>query len=172
MSTRLPGGAERRRWLAAGAGAAFAALAGPVAAQPARGSDLTLAAADGPLRLSALAGRVVYLDFWASWCTPCRLSFAWMARMHERYAAGGLAIVAVGLDAKPAEGQAFVRRWQPPFRIAYDPGGDSARAYTVQAMPSSVLMSGGSLQILLRHAGFRTSDEVVLEAAIVRALQS
>ncbi|NWG76653.1 MAG: TlpA family protein disulfide reductase, partial [Rubrivivax sp.] len=144
----------------------------PDAAAAPAGADLTLDIAEGPLRLSTVAAKVLYLDFWASWCAPCRLSFAWMARMHDRYAGQGLAIVAVGLDRKTGDAERFLQAQRPPFRIALDPEAGSARAYAVAAMPSSVMMRGGTLETILRHAGFRPSDEAGLEAAIVRALQA
>jgi hypothetical protein len=55
-----------------------------------------------PLDLGALRGRVVYLDFWASWCVPCRQSFPWMESMKKAYEAQGLTVVAVNVDHDPA----------------------------------------------------------------------
>lgn len=172
---------RRRDWLAraltlsAGAGLSLSAFRQTAAASPSpgdeTGADLLLSGADGqPLQLSRLPASAIWLDFWASWCAPCRLSFPWMADLHQRMAARGLAVVAVNLDARAADAQAFLRARPVPFQIAFDAAGDSARRYRVAAMPTSLLLEGGTLRVRLRHAGFRTADVPALEAAIGAAL--
>ncbi|MEY3285888.1 MAG: hypothetical protein RL500_618 [Pseudomonadota bacterium] len=122
------------------------------------------------LALQQLRGQVVYLDFWASWCGPCRQSFPWMAEMHRRHAAQGLAVVAVNLDTRMADAQAFLKSVPAPFRIAYDPKGQTPREYAIKAMPTSLLI-GRDGRIRQIHAGFRPSDTAALEAAILEALK-
>jgi thiol-disulfide isomerase/thioredoxin len=122
------------------------------------------------LVLQQLRGQVVYLDFWASWCGPCRQSFPWMAEMHRRHAAQGLAVVAVNLDTRMADAQAFLKSVPAPFRIAYDPKGQTPREYAIKAMPTSLLI-GRDGRVRLIHAGFRPSDTAALEAAILEALK-
>jgi thiol-disulfide isomerase/thioredoxin len=161
------------------AGAALAACAArpslasrPEAGWPAGelGADLVLPTTTGRVQLSRLDARAIYLDFWASWCAPCRLSFPWMAELQVQYGARGLAVVAVNLDRRPADAEAFLRGRTPPFTVAFDPAGDSARAYRITAMPSSLLLAGATLRVLKQHAGFRSADTPALEAAVVAAL--
>jgi cytochrome c biogenesis protein CcmG/thiol:disulfide interchange protein DsbE len=67
-----------------------------------------LAQAEAPLDLNTFRGRVVYLDFWASWCGPCRQSFPWMENLKSTYAAQGLEIVTVNLDSDRADADKFL----------------------------------------------------------------
>jgi thiol-disulfide isomerase/thioredoxin len=96
--------------------------------------------------LSSFRGQVVYLDFWASWCAPCRKSFPWMRGMQERYANRGFAVVAVNLDRDSKSAQEFLEKNAAPFRVIYDSKGTLAKAYKVAAMPSPTFttVQGGS----------------------------
>ncbi len=130
---------------------------------------LQLPGTAGPVDLAALKGRVVYLDFWASWCVPCRLSFPWMNEMQARYGARGLQVLAVNLDAQRRAADSFLAQVPARFAVAYDSSGDTPRRYGVKAMPTSVLV-GADGAVLQQHAGFRDDDRAALEAAIVTAL--
>jgi len=70
--------------------------------------------------LESLRGKVVYLDFWASWCPPCRKSFPWMAEMQDKYKSQGLAVVAVGMDMDISLAREFLDSQRINFRIGYD----------------------------------------------------
>lgn len=122
-----------------------------------------------PVRLSAYKGQVVLLDFWASWCGPCKQSFPWMNALHAKYAAQGLRIVAVNVDQKREDGERFLAQRPAQFQVAWDPEGSTPAAYAVKAMPSSVLISAEG-RVLHLHAGFRDEDAAALEARIVAAL--
>lgn len=124
---------------------------------------------DGSVSLEALRGKVVYLDFWASWCGPCRRSFPWMGAMQERYGAQGLQVVAINLDAKREDAERFLAATPAGFMVAFDPAGQQGRAYAVKGMPSSVLV-GRDGRVLWRHAGFRDEDREELEKRIAAAL--
>lgn len=115
--------------------------------------------------------KLTYIDFWASWCGPCRQSFPWMNRMQAKYGPQGLRIVAVNLDAKSADAQAFLKEVPSSVTLAFDPKGESARRVGVRAMPSSVLL-GADGRVLMQHAGFRAEDEAALEAQIAAALKT
>jgi thiol-disulfide isomerase/thioredoxin len=65
-------------------------------------------------------GRVVLVDFWASWCAPCKASFPAFSRLHADYAARGLLIIAVSVDEKPAAYSAFIKKMTPPFSVMRD----------------------------------------------------
>src|ERR1700678_2087156 len=91
------------------------------------------------LDLNAYRGKVVYLDFWASWCGPCKQSFPWMETMKRTYAGQGLEVIAVDLDGDRADADRFLAQFHPTFDVRFDPEGELAEAYKVQGMPSSVL---------------------------------
>jgi cytochrome c biogenesis protein CcmG/thiol:disulfide interchange protein DsbE len=121
------------------------------------------------LSLKELRGRVVYLDFWASWCGPCKQSFPWMNGLQQRYGAKGLQVVAVNLDEQPEEARRFLSKVQAQFRVAYDRAGDTPKRYAIAGMPTSVLI-GPDGQVLMVHSGFRADDTAALEGAIQQAL--
>jgi cytochrome c biogenesis protein CcmG/thiol:disulfide interchange protein DsbE len=121
--------------------------------------------ADALLDLDGLRGRVVYLDFWASWCGPCRQSFPWMQTMKSTYENRGLTVVAVNLDMDRAAADRFLTRFHPTFDVRFDPSGDLAEAYKIRGMPSSVLIDRHGVA-RFTHVGFRPVDEAVYEAQV------
>jgi len=110
-------------------------------------------AAATPLDLSALRGRVVYLDFWASWCGPCRQSFPWMESIQKTYEAQGLTIVAVNVDRDRADAERFLRIFHPGFEIRFDPQGSWAEQFKVSGMPTSVIIDRHGV-VRFTHVGF------------------
>lgn len=131
--------------------------------------DIDLPGASVAPRLGALKGKVVYVDFWASWCGPCRQSFPWLNEMQQKYGAQGLQIVAVNVDAKRADAEQFLSEVPARFAIAFDPKGDAPRKVGVKAMPTALLV-GADGKVLKVHQGFREQDRVELEAMLVAAL--
>lgn len=125
---------------------------------------------DGEVDLSQFEGKVVYLDFWASWCDPCRDSFPWMTELKNRYAEQGLEIVAVNLDKERALADRFLQGMNVNFIVAFDVAGDTAARYELRGMPGSYLI-GRDGNIHASHLGFRDKDKQKLEAAIARLLQ-
>ena len=119
--------------------------------------------------LGAYRGQVVYVDFWASWCAPCRKSFPWMREMQERYANRGFAVVAVNLDRDPKSAEEFLEKNAAPFRVIYDPQGTLAKAYKVAVMPSSYIYDRSGRQRAFQQ-GFKDSDRKVLETQILDLL--
>ncbi len=103
--------------------------------------------------LPELRDRVVVLDFWASWCPPCRAAFAALAALHRDYAARGLVILAVGVDAEAPAYAAFLRRMAPPFATAHDRERRLAAAVGVPAMPSTFVF-GRDGRLRSVHRGF------------------
>jgi thiol-disulfide isomerase/thioredoxin len=111
---------------------------------------------EGSLDLSSLKGRVVYLDFWASWCGPCKQSFPWMKDVQQRFDNKGLVVVAVNLDKDRSLADGFLRTFHPMFPIIYDKDGKLAQQFKITAMPYSLLIDrNGKTQYI--HSGF--SDE-------------
>lgn len=122
-----------------------------------------------PVSLSKLQGKVVYLDFWASWCGPCRQSFPWMNEMQAKYGPKGLQIVAVNVDSKREDADRFLASSPANFVVAYDSRGQTPSRYQIKGMPSSVLI-GANGQVIRVHAGFRQEERKAQEDAIVAAL--
>ena len=121
------------------------------------------------LKLEDLKGKVVYLDFWASWCPPCRKSFPWMNEMERHYSRQGLAVVAVNLDKDRALADKFLKEVPAEFTVAFDPEGTVADSYHVPGMPSSFIIDRtGRIQAI--HIGFREEDTSDLEASLRHAL--
>jgi thiol-disulfide isomerase/thioredoxin len=122
------------------------------------------------LDLAAYRGKVVVVDFWASWCVPCRRSFPWMNEMQRKYGEDGLVIIGVNMDADADEAKQFLAEYPAEFEIAYDPDGDLAKEFDVIAMPSSYLLDRDGRQIT-RHLGFKVKKQEEYEAMIVEALK-
>lgn len=132
--------------------------------------DFTLTGVQGDVSLAQYRGKVVYLDFWASWCGPCRQSFPWMDRMATRYGPDGLVVIAINLDKERALADQFLSEQQTRFPIAFDPRGEVAERYDVQVMPSSYLIDRHG-EIKLRHRGFQSDKADLLESEIRALLQ-
>jgi thiol-disulfide isomerase/thioredoxin len=114
------------------------------------------------------AGKVVYVDFWASWCGPCRKSFPFMIQLHREFG-DDLVIAAINLDEKRADADTFLSEFDVPFSVFYDPAGRVAEAFDLKGMPMSFLF-GRQGEKLGQHVGFRKKDEEKLRAAIKTAL--
>ncbi len=119
----------------------------------------------GQINLNQYKGEVIYLDFWASWCGPCRKSFPWMNEMQQRYNKDGLRIVAVNLDQDPQLAKQFLAEYPANFTVAFDPEGVTAQQFKVQGMPSSYLIDRvGKLHS--SHLGFKEKDTTAVETEI------
>ena len=130
--------------------------------------DLTLRDLSGhDLRLADLRGRVVLIDFFASWCEPCRDSLPYAAELERRYG-DALAIVAVSLDTSRAALGRFLADLEAPQRIVHDPSARSAEIFDVQAMPTLLVLDRGG-NVRHRHESFRPADRAPIERTI-RAL--
>lgn len=134
-------------------------------------AGMSNAAADAAtLNLDTYQGKVVVVDFWASWCVPCRRSFPWMNEMQSKYGDDGLVIVGVNMDAESSEAQSFLDQYPPDFNIVYDPAGNLAREFDVIAMPSSYVFDREGNQVA-RHLGFKVKEQNEYEALLVETLE-
>ena len=114
-------------------------------------------------------GQYIYIDYWASWCGPCRQSFPWMNALHSKLGPKGLKVVAVNVDAKRADADKFLSHTPAQFTIAYDPQGESAKKLAIKTMPTSMLVSPEG-RVLFVHSGFRAEETLQLEAKITAAM--
>ena len=150
--------------------AAFAAVAlvspasGTEVGQPAPAFSLPSAKGD-PVSLGKLRGKVVYVDFWASWCGPCRRSFPWMNDMQQKYGSKGFVVVAVNVDKKRPDADKFLAQHPANFTIVFDESGATPSAYAVKGMPSSYLIDAqGNVTYVER--GFLDEHKAELEQRI------
>ena len=120
--------------------------------------------------LRELRGKVVLLDFWASWCAPCRASFPWMNDLQRQHANDGLVVIGVNVDMQPELAQAFLRDTPAVFRIANDASGDLATRFDLQAMPTSFLIDRQG-RIRHRHSGFRNEQRAAREQQVLALLK-
>lgn len=116
-------------------------------------------------------GKLVYVDFWASWCAPCLQSFPFMNSLQQKYQAAGLQIIAINLDKQMDDAQIFLNKNPAQFLILFDPAGQTPRQYGVKGMPSSYLIDRKG-KLIFTHRGFKVADQEILEAKIKTALTS
>ncbi|MES2038037.1 MAG: TlpA disulfide reductase family protein [Pseudomonadota bacterium] len=133
--------------------------------------EFTAQGSKGNIQLADYRGKVVYLDFWASWCGPCKQSFPWMNALQSKYGAQGFQVVAINLDTKQEDALEFLKATPGNFHIAYDPKGVMPRQYEIKGMPSSILIDRDG-KILSQHAGFNEASKAKIEQAIVTSLGS
>ncbi len=131
---------------------------------------ITPAGADSTLNLNDYHGKVVVVDFWASWCVPCRRSFPWLIEMQEKYGQDGLLVIGINMDEDDSAAEDFLEKYPVNFRIVRDPDGVLAREYDVIAMPSSYVINRDG-EIAARHLGFKVAREPQYEALLVQLLQ-
>lgn len=148
-------------------------LAGSVASAPSWAVDagqfapaLTLPTAQGEaVALDKLRGKVVYVDFWASWCGPCRRSFPFMNEMLSKYGARGFTVLGVNVDKKRADAERFLAQVPATFTILFDETGATPSAWAVKGMPSSYLVDGTG-KVVFVERGFTDEQKVQLEQRI------
>mgnify|MGYP000181422627 CR=1 FL=1 len=146
-------------------GSALAVSAGDAA------PDFTLPDSAGkPVALASLRGQFVYVDFWASWCGPCRQSLPWMNQLSLRARKAALKVVAINVDEHRDDAAAFLRQLPASFTVLYDPAGQVAASYQLPGMPTSFLI-GPDGRVRWTHIGFRQGDGQHIEAMILREMR-
>lgn len=133
-------------------------------------NSIPLTTDNGPIKLSDYKGQIVYLDFWASWCIPCRKSFPWMNSIQKKYADKGVKVIAVNLDQEHRKAKIFLEKIPANFTIVFDPEGISAKAFEVKGMPSTYLIDRDG-NIFFSHVGFREKEIPAMENKIKQILK-
>ncbi len=130
---------------------------------------LTSLADKQPYNLQQFKGKVVYVDFWASWCGPCAKSFPFMSELSRDFKDKGLQVIGVNLDEASADAQNFLAKYPANFAIAVDTNEQCAKDFGVQAMPSTYLVDrNGTVRHV--HLGFRAGEAKELRALVEQLL--
>ena len=146
------------------------ALSVSVLAEKIKVPDFKLPTVNGEVMPAQFKGKVVYVDFWASWCKPCKRSFPWLNQLQQKYKDQGLVILAINLDKEKHLADAFLEKIPANFIVAFDPEATTAKTFKVQGMPSSYLVDRNGY-VTGKHTGFREKDIAALEKGVVRLLQ-
>lgn len=121
------------------------------------------------MRLSDFRGKIIYLDFWASWCPPCLLSLPAYEKMRMEIDSVDFEIIAVNVDADTADGLNFLLDTPVSYPVLVDPKGDIGIPYKVRSLPVSYLINGEG-HIIKRYRGFEPGDENVIKQDIQKQL--
>ncbi len=124
-----------------------------------------IANGEGTVTDSTYLGRVTYVDFWASWCGPCRLSLPALNRLSKEFDAADFGVVAISVDYVDEDALDFLKRYPVDYPVAIDKTGNSGRDFAVAGMPSGYLIGRDGL-IRKVHVGFRKGDEALLREQI------
>ena len=140
--------------------------------EPVSPRDFTLSTAEGEsFTLSALQGKVVFLNFWATWCGPCREEMPSMESLYQRFKDQGLEILAVNIMERPEEVLDFMQYFNLSFPAPLDREGSLMGAYGIQAIPTSFLINREG-RIVLRLVGSIDWDTPEIHAALESLLSA
>ena len=133
---------------------AITAAMPPIAASRKVSPNVTVHTADGAaVRLADYRGKVVLIDFWASWCTPCKTSFPALDVIYREFQGKGLEVLAVNVDERGRDAETFLNAHPHHLTVLFDPKGVSPGAFDVRGMPSSFLIDRAG-NIRFTHMGY------------------
>jgi len=122
------------------------------------------------LQLEKYRGQVVYLDFWASWCSPCKDSFPWLNQLQKKYHDKGVVVIGINLDTDRAKADEFLKSTPAQFPVVFDSGGALAKKFGVQGMPYAVIL-GRDGKVGHSHIGFHADKTKDYEQALQGVLK-
>lgn len=120
-------------------------------------------------KLSALQGRVIYLDFWASWCVPCLKSMPQLNQLSSELSGSGFEVIAVNLDENPENGIAFVQEHPVDYPVVRADDEDISGLYQLNGLPTSYLIDRQGV-LRYAHQGFKDQDLPIIRKHIVALL--
>ena len=123
----------------------------------------------GELELKKYRGKVVYVDFWASWCGPCRQSLPILNKIRKDYRKKGFEVIAINLDEERSDAMDFLKQFPVSYPTARDTTGKIPESFGLQGMPTAYLIDRKG-RISLVHEGFKKSDERELRKKIKNLL--
>ena len=128
--------------------------------------DFTLKSRGGDnLRLAEQRGNIVLVNFWASWCGPCREELPKMEALQQSYQDLGFTVLAINVDDNPAKAENLLSEVDVSFPVLFDPEGKISQEYNLSAMPTTVIVDRDG-NARLTHKGYKSGDEVKYEKAI------
>jgi len=117
------------------------------------------------VNLASLAGKVVIVDFWATWCAPCREELPQLEKFHQKYASKGLAVVGVSVDKEASGIKGFLEKLKVTFPVVHDAGHQVSGKYSPPRMPSSYIIDRKGI-VRYVHGGYRAGDAAEFEKEI------
>jgi len=115
-------------------------------------------------------GKVVYLDFWASWCGPCRQSLPLLNKLRNELGSEYFEVIAINLDKNPEDGKRFLQKYPVNYPVLSDVMGVTPEKYQLTGMPTSYLIDQDG-QIQGAHQGFRSSDIDKIRKAVHKLMK-
>lgn len=133
--------------------------------------DFTVKTLDGKnLRLEEQKGNVVMVNFWASWCGPCRKEMPLIEKIQKKYSRLGFTVIGMNVDEDTAAAQRFLKDVETSFPIGLDPKGEVSKMYKVAAMPTTVMIDrNGKVRNI--HKGYKAGDEKAYEKMIKKLIR-
>jgi thiol-disulfide isomerase/thioredoxin len=135
------------------------------AGQPAPQFSVASLSGDGTLSIAQHRGKVIYVDFWASWCVPCLKAVPALEKLRQEFPASDFQVIAINLDQDPERGRKFLADHPIGYPSASDPAGKLPEAFGLQTMPTSYLIDRAGV-VRYVHRGFRAGDDVQIREKI------
>jgi thiol-disulfide isomerase/thioredoxin len=132
---------------------------------------MVLAGESKPIDLSAYKGKVVLVDFWASWCLPCKESFPWLNKIKNKTEFKDLVIIGINVDENIQDAKRFLEQQPAEFSIIYDSSGSHAEYYNVLGMPTTLIFDKQG-ELISQHIGFKENKVKEYEQNIYQALNN
>lgn len=141
-----------------------------LAGQPAPAFTLPTLDGSGKMSLEQYRGQVVYVDFWASWCGPCRKSLPLLNELRQELHDQGFEVLAINLDDDAADGLRFLEQFPVQYPTLHDSQGDTPQRFGLRGMPTSYLIDRQG-NLVAKHEGFKPSDMKKIRQQVLQQLQ-